>query len=166
MALTIVVFAASAFLALAPPVHAQQQNSQTPPGPVSNLVLTATADSVTVSWQAPQGGGAPNRYIVHIRPSDGGKGKTKTLKAKKTSATFNRLDAGETYKVWVRAKNNSGKGERVRATITLPQRDAAPDSSARPNGDGMPQQDIRPAIKITRQGCFNGDYQHLGITCP
>ena len=150
--LTLAVLAASTFLALAQPVYAQQQK-QDPPGPVSDLVLTATADSVTVNWQPPKDGGDPKRYIVQIRPNDAGKAKTKRPKAKKTSVTFEGLDAGKTYKVWVRAKNSYGKGERVHAAITLPQDDAAPLSFERPLGI------------ITYQACLNGAYAHLGVTC-
>ena len=91
------------------------------PGPVIDLQLSATSDSVTVSWSAPETGGAPDGYIVHISPEDGGKGKTKTPKAKKTSVTFNNLEAGTAYEVWIRAQNEAGKGERVHATITLPE---------------------------------------------
>ena len=90
------------------------------PGPVAGVLLSATADSVTVSWQPPASGGAPNRYIVHLKPEDGGRGKTKNPKAKKLSVTFRNLKSGKTYKVWVRAQNASGKGERVHASITLP----------------------------------------------
>ncbi|MCY4473818.1 MAG: fibronectin type III domain-containing protein [Chloroflexi bacterium] len=151
--LTLAVLAASTFLALAQPVYAQQQK-QDPPGAVLDITLTATTNSVTVSWQPPQDGGDPKRYIVQIRANDGGKAKTKTPKAKKTSVTFDGLDAGKTYKVWVRAKNNSGKGERVHATVTLPQNDAAPQSEA------------RPVEIITYQACLNGAYAHLGVTCP
>ena len=91
------------------------------PGPATGLGLTAMADTVTVSWQAPESGGAPDGYIVHIKPEDGGKGKTKTPRAKKTSVTFKNLESGNTYEVWVRAQNEAGKGERVHATITLPE---------------------------------------------
>ena len=93
------------------------------PGPVAGLELTATADSVTVSWSAPESGGAPDGYIVHIRPEDGGKGsgKTKTPRARKTRVTFGNLEAGQTYRVWVRAQNEAGKGERVHASIILPE---------------------------------------------
>ena len=93
------------------------------PGPATGLELTATADSVTVSWQAPESGGAPDGYIVHIRPQDGdtGSGRTKTPKAKKTQVTFNNLKSGQTYQVWVRAQNEAGKGERMHASITLPE---------------------------------------------
>ena len=93
------------------------------PGPVPALELNATADSVTVSWQPPEAGDAPERYIVHLRPEGGkkGSGKTKNPKAKKTQVTFKKLKPGVTYSVWVRAQNHAGKGERVQATITLPQ---------------------------------------------
>ena len=92
------------------------------PGPVVNLQLTATDDGVIVSWSAPESGDAPRRYIVHIRPEGGenGSGRTKTPRAKKTKVTFENLEAGRTYKVWVRAENEAGKGERVRAGITIP----------------------------------------------
>ena len=93
------------------------------PGVVTALALTATADGVTVSWQPPAGGDAPQRYIVHLRPEGGkkGSGKTKNPKAKKTQVTFKKLKPGVTYNVWVRAQNHAGKGERVNATITLPE---------------------------------------------
>ena len=105
-------------------VHAEMTLPEALPGVVTNLSV-ALADSgagnVTVSWDAPEDGGAPDGYIVHIKPEDGGKGKTKTPKAKKTSVTFENLEAGQTYQVWVRAENEAGKGERVHATITLPE---------------------------------------------
>ena len=50
-----------------------------------------------------------------------GSGKTKNPKAKKTQVVFKKLKPGTTYNVWVRAQNHAGKGERVNATITLPQ---------------------------------------------
>ena len=91
------------------------------PGPVIDLQLSATSDSVTVSWSAPETGGTPDGYIVHISPEDGGKGKTRTPKAKKTQVAFKNLEVGRTYQVWVRAQNEAGKGKRVHATITLPE---------------------------------------------
>lgn len=104
------------------------------PGPVTALSLSSTPNSVTVRWEAPDSGGDPKRYIVHVRPKDGdvGSGKTKTPKAKKTSVTFDNLGPGATYKVWVRAKNEVGKGERVRAAITLPEDESLPQSTERP----------------------------------
>jgi hypothetical protein len=91
-------------------------------GVVGNLTLTAEGDSVVVTWTAPEIGSAPTRYIVHLKPDGGaaGSGKTRTPRAKKTTVTFDNLEAGTTYKVWVRAQNAQGKGERVHATITLP----------------------------------------------
>ena len=90
------------------------------PGPVDDLLLSATTDSVNVSWQPPASGGAPNRYVVHLTPDGGGKGETKRPKANKLSVTFRNLESDKTYKVWVRAQNKAGKGERVHASITLP----------------------------------------------
>ena len=89
------------------------------PGPVTALELAATAAKVTVSWQPPEVGEAPTRYIVQLRPEGGrtGIGKTKNPKAKKTQVTFKKLKPGVTYNVWVRAQNQAGKGERVSASI-------------------------------------------------
>ena len=93
------------------------------PGPVLNLAWSAEPDRVTLTWEAPESGDAPKNYIVHLKPEGGkkGSGKIKRPKAKKTSVTFKKLEAGQTYNVWVRAQNEGGKGERVRATITLPE---------------------------------------------
>ena len=105
-------------------VPAAQQQAVELPGPVVSLELTASGEnSVTVSWQAPATGGAPDGYIVHLRPEDGekGSGKTKRPKAKNTQVKFNKLQPGQTYQVWARAQNEAGKGERVHATITLPE---------------------------------------------
>ena len=82
--------------------------------------MSAASDSVTISWEAPGSGGAPTRYKVHLKPTDGGKGKTKNPKARKTSVTFSNLEAGTTYRLWVRAVNKAGKGGRTHAKITLP----------------------------------------------
>ncbi len=101
----------------------EQQQTAEPveiPGPVVGLLLEATTDSVTVSWQAPESGGPPDRYIVHIKNMDTGKGKDRKVAAGKTTTTFRNLKAGATYRVWVRAQNEAGKGERVHDRITLP----------------------------------------------
>ena len=99
----------------------EQQQAVELPGPVAGLELTADGNTVTVSWSAPESGGAPDGYIVHVKPEDGGKGKTRTPKASKTQVTFENLKSGRTYEVWVRAQNETGKGERVHATITVPE---------------------------------------------
>jgi hypothetical protein len=90
------------------------------PGPVGELQVDAGPNSVVVSWQAPESGGPVSRYIVHLSAESGGKGKTKNPKAKKQSVTFNNLEPGQTYKIWVRARNDAGKSERIRTTVTLP----------------------------------------------
>ena len=79
---------------------------------------------------------APTRYIVHLKPDgcEQGSGKTKRPKAKKTKVTYNKLEAGVTYNVWVRAQSESGRGERVDATITLPAPQPAPVADQPPAG--------------------------------
>ncbi len=106
------------------------------PGPVLGLELTATHDSVSVSWSAPESGDAPDGYIVHIRPEGGakGSGRTKTPKAKKTKVSFDSLEAGQTYKVWVRAENEAGKGERGHASITLTEAEPPPEEGEQQDG--------------------------------
>ena len=92
------------------------------PGTVVGLIVTATADTVTVTWKAPVSGGEVRNYIVHVKPQGGekGSGKTKRPKAKKTQVTFNKMKAETLYNVWVRAENKDGKGERTYTTITTP----------------------------------------------
>ncbi len=102
----------------------QQQQTAEPvetPGPVVNLQLLGEGKKVIVSWEAPASGGAVNNYIAHLKPADGGTGKTHRPQAGKTTTTFRNLEPGVTYKVWVRAQNDAGKGERVHARITLPE---------------------------------------------
>ena len=114
------------------------------PGPVASLELAAEEDSVTVRWQAPETGGAPDGYIVHLKPEVGGKGRTKTPRARKTQVTFENLKPARTYEVWVRAQNEAGKGERVRATVTLPEEEAQPlpeDTPPPDDGGGQEQSD-------------------------
>ena len=106
------------------PAAQQQQQAAELPGPVVSLELTASGEnSVTVTWSAPETGGAPDGYIVHLKPENGekGSGKTKRPKATKTQVKFNNLQSGQTYEVWVRAQNEAGKGERIHASITLPE---------------------------------------------
>ena len=118
------------------------------PGPVAGLELAAAEESVTVIWSAPESGGAPDGYIVHLRPEDGGpgSGRTKTPKAKKTKVTFENLEPGRTYEVWVRAQNQAGKGERVRASVTVPEAELkrTPPPGGTPPTDGTPSTDDTP----------------------
>ena len=100
----------------------QFYDGEAAPGPVTDLQLTAEGGSLIVSWSAPapESGGELRGYIVHLKPEGRGKGRTKTPRAKKTKVSFENLEAGRTYRVWVRAQNAAGKGERVHASITLP----------------------------------------------
>ena len=101
----------------------QQQQTAEPveiPGPVVNLQLLGEGKKVIVTWEAPASGGAVDNYIVHIKNMDTGKGKDRKVAAGKTTTTFRNLKAGATYRVWVRAQNEAGKGERVHARTTLP----------------------------------------------
>ena len=90
------------------------------PGPVLDVELSATGNSLTVSWQAPDTGTSPAGYVVHVKPMDGSKGKIKRPNAKKTEVTFANLEPGQTYRISVRAKNSHGKGPRTYTIITLP----------------------------------------------
>lgn len=102
------------------PEQQQQQIAEYEPGMVGELQVTTTPTTATVSWSAPQRGGEATGYIAHLKPADGGKGKTKRPDAPKTHTTFRNLEPGATYKVWVRAQNDAGKGLRRNTTITLP----------------------------------------------
>ena len=108
------------------PPEAETPPEETPdapaevPGPVTGLALSATEKTVTATWQAPESGGAPDGYIVHLKAVGGGSGKTHRPKAGKLTTTFRNLEPGAAYKVWVRAQNDAGKGERVLARVTLP----------------------------------------------
>ena len=94
------------------------------PGPVQNLELstTDTADSIKVTWDPPDTGGRPDRYIVYVGQDAPGRrgGKTKSPRnLDKTKVTFKNMTPGKIYKVWVRASNIVGKGDWSRKTIRL-----------------------------------------------
>ena len=123
-------------------VHASVTLPVELPGRVRGLEVTATENSVTVDWQPPETGGAPDRYVVHVRPDGGdiGSGRTKTPKAGKTKVTFGNLDGGRTYRVWVRAQNEAGKGERLSAIVTLPDPEPEEIELSDEGGDAQPGQ--------------------------
>ena len=118
---------------MAPTMAASAQDAETaqPPGPVLNLVVSADGSSVTVSWDAPETGGDPSRYKVNLKPADGGKGKVKNPKARKTTVTFSNVKPGD-YQVRVRALNDAGKGDRVDATVTVAGGDTVAGGSSDP----------------------------------
>lgn len=138
-------------------VTAQDGTRTGAPGEVVDLQVSATSDRVTVSWGEPATGGAPTRYKVNLKPVDGGRGKVKNPKAPKTSVTYSNLDAGETYRVWVRALNDDGKGPKVHygENIALLPSAQAPAEVQGGSGDPQPQQQEvldatigRPAINL------------------
>ena len=90
------------------------------PDAVTDLVLTATANTVTATWQAPTTGGVPENYIVQLKAPRGEKSKHRKIDAAKTSTTFRNLKPDTTYKIRVRSQNNTGKSKRVAAIITTP----------------------------------------------
>ena len=117
------IAAASVAVTVTDDTPEQQQQAAEPveiPGPVVNLQLTARGEKVIVSWEAPASGGPVDNYIAHLKPTDGGDGKTHRPRAGKTTTTFRNLEPGMTYRVWVRARNEVGKGQRVHARVTLP----------------------------------------------
>ena len=127
----------------------QQQQTAEPepveiPGPVLNLQLSGKGKKVIVTWEAPASGGAVDNYIVHLKPDGGGDGKTHRPRAGKTTTTFRNLEPGATYRVWVRAQNEAGKGERVHASVTLP--DGVVQGG---EGDPPPEQQVARTFSVS-----------------
>ena len=103
-----------------PPVAVQRPDTVVP-GPVHEVTVAAdTPDSLTVTWNPPTTGDAPTRYIVHLKARGGAKGWTKTIKARRNQITFDKLETGTTYRLFIRAQNKAGKGPRTHTRITLP----------------------------------------------
>ncbi len=142
----------------------EQQQTAEPveiPGPVVNLQLVGEGKKVIVSWEAPASGGAVDNYIAHIKNLDTGNGKDRKVAAGKTTTTFRNLKAGATYRVWVRAQNEAGKGERVHARVTLP-------DGVVQGGEGDPppeqQQAARTFSVSAAAGATEGSHATLTVT--
>ena len=88
------------------------------PGPIVGLSIDPHSKRLTVTWQAPTTGGAPDNYVVHLKAVAKGKGKHRKIKANRTTTTFRNLKPDTTYRIWVRAINETGKSPRVFATVT------------------------------------------------
>ena len=98
---------------------AESDDSETPPGPVQDLELTAKGKRVIVSWSAPASGGAPSGYQVKLEDSSGGKANVRRPGAKKLKIVYRNLDPGTTYQVSVRARNEWGESAWSTSQITL-----------------------------------------------
>lgn len=98
---------------------AESDDSETPPGSVQDLELTAKGKRVIVAWSAPDSGGAPAGYQVKLEDSSGGKAKVRRPGAKKLKIVYRNLDRGTTYQVSVRARNEWGKSAWTSSQITL-----------------------------------------------
>ncbi len=92
------------------------------PGKVVHLMVGASGRRITVSWLAPESGGAPAQYIVRLKDTDGGKAKFKRPDADVQVVRFGKLERGKTYRVSVRAKNDLGSGKWSHAEVSIPLR--------------------------------------------
>lgn len=98
------------------------------PGKVSGLYpMPYGNDAIYVAWDAPESGGEPERYLVQTRNVDGGPLSRKWVDADTMAHLFECLDAGETYKVRVRAANSEGRGPVTAETVELPDGDGSAD---------------------------------------
>lgn len=99
---------------------AESDDSDTAPGPVQNLTVTANGTRVTVKWSAPDSGGAPSGYQVKLEDSEGEKAKKmKRPGANKRKIVYRNLERGETYQVSVRARNQWGTSDWTTSQITI-----------------------------------------------
>ena len=89
------------------------------PGPPQNLRTTATFDSLTVTWQAPGSGDAPDYYIARLLDSDGNAREVRLASTERTAA-FRNLQSGATYTVGARGGNDGGEGDWSETRVTLP----------------------------------------------
>ena len=93
----------------------------TKPGKVTGLmVIPYGSDSIYVAWDEPDSGGDPTKYLVQARNVDGGKIHRQWVDSDTLGHLFESLDAGETYKVRVRAANPAGRGPLCVERVTLP----------------------------------------------
>ena len=130
-----------------------------PPGQAVSLAVTEqTADSLTLTWTAPDTTGKPpiTGYDVQYRLS-GGSWTDYGHSSVVTSATIGNLTIGTTYDVRVHAKNDEGDGAWSSIT-TITKTPPAPDTPILTPGDGqldvswtMPDTDETPVTGYTVQ---------------
>ena len=93
----------------------------TKPGKVTGLmVIPYGSESIYVAWDEPDFGGDPTKYLVQARSVDGGTIHRQWVDGDTFGHLFEGLDAGETYKVRVRAANPAGRGPVCTERVTLP----------------------------------------------
>ena len=80
------------------------------PGEPSHVVMSTSANSITVSWHPPCDGGSPVTSTRVALVSNGRVVRRITVGAGVTSATFTGLSLGARYSVVVKAKNALGEG--------------------------------------------------------
>ena len=93
----------------------------TKPGKVTGLMaIPYGSDAIYAAWDEPDSGGDPTKYLVQARSVDGGPIHRQWVDGDTLGHLFEGLDAGETYKVRVRAANSAGRGPLCVARVTLP----------------------------------------------
>ena len=89
--------------------------NEPPQAPAAPVVSGHSDDSVSVTWTAPANAGRPAITDYHYQYKKTAEqdwtGPTFTTTGTVTSVTINRLDAGTSYDVQVRARNNEGTGD-------------------------------------------------------
>ncbi len=89
------------------------------PGTVRNLSVSVGAGSMTISWEAPDTGGAASGYDVdYDLAGGGGQWVTALDNGEATSVTVTGLAPGE-YRIRVRATNSYGSSKWVRDRVTV-----------------------------------------------
>ena len=81
------------------------------PGTVWPINVAVANQIVTVSWGAPDHGGAVEQYVVRLGNANGNNRTVKKVDADTLSVTFNKKQKrGKTYRIEIFAKNAAGKG--------------------------------------------------------
>jgi predicted phage tail protein len=107
-----------------PQPQPQPQPQLQPPGPVTNLQVTAsTANTASLSWTAPSSGGAVATYAVQLSPHGANAWSTVSTGGTGTSFTISGLVPGTLYDLQVIAVNAAGQGQ-ASNTVTAPSNQA------------------------------------------
>ena len=116
---TLTILATLALILLIPTTLVASETTK--PGKVTGLmVMPYGSDSIYAAWNEPDSGGVPAKYLVQARNVDGGPIHRQWVDSDTLGHLFESLDAGETYKVRVRAANPAGRGPVRVERVTLP----------------------------------------------